>query len=186
MKISCLILTWNEEHYIAQCVEYHKPYVDEVLVLDAHSFDRTRELAEAHGAKVVLDPNVDDMGASINFGMAQASNDWILQVDADELFDKSLLKEIKQLIERSDVHAFNINRTNLDDAAPIKTDDYQPRLYDRRFCEAQGIVHSQIVIRGGKQKMNFEPRPILHLPKTPEDRYTRRTRWVKLAEKQAA
>jgi len=51
VRISAVIITYNEERNIARCIESVKPVVDEVVILDCFSQDRTREIAEQHGAK---------------------------------------------------------------------------------------------------------------------------------------
>ncbi len=82
-KTVCLAIpTLNEEATIADIVGSVLPFVDEVLVVDGHSTDRTRELAEAAGARVALDPR-KGKGAALRFALAETSADVVVFMDAD-------------------------------------------------------------------------------------------------------
>jgi len=101
-KISAVIITKNEEENIVACIKSLKDVVDEVIVVDAHSKDKTCALAEASGAKV-LTRNWTNFGDQRNYGADQASNEWILSIDADERLDENLknsmtTKSLRQII----------------------------------------------------------------------------------------
>ena len=53
IKLSVAIITFNEEDKIRRCIESVQPVADEVVVIDSHSTDKTREIAQEMGAKVV-------------------------------------------------------------------------------------------------------------------------------------
>jgi len=191
-KISLIILTLNEENYIGQCIEYHKLYCDETIVVDGGSTDRTVEIATDRGARVLVNKS-EDYGSVRNFGMDQAKNDWALFVDADELFDPKFLNEMKQLIQtHPNVIAFKISRWNLNPTAPHKIGDYQVRLMNRKYCDCRGLVHDRVFIRGthvivfdgDRSRFYQEDRPIIHLPKTPEARAQRYSIWAQRWEKE--
>ncbi|MCL6547313.1 MAG: glycosyltransferase [Alicyclobacillus sp.] len=75
----------NEERTIGQAIERLKPAVDEVIVVDTGSTDRTPDIARELGAKVCFFEWNDDFSAARNFGLSQVTSDWVLWVDADEL-----------------------------------------------------------------------------------------------------
>lgn len=80
---TCLVIpTLNEEATIADVVRETRPFVDEVLVVDGHSTDRTRELAEAEGARAVLDPR-QGKGAALRHALTQTDADVVVYIDAD-------------------------------------------------------------------------------------------------------
>ncbi len=64
MKVTVVIPTKNEEHNLLEVIERVRPYADEILVVDGHSTDRTREVAEAAGVRVILD-NQKGKGAAL-------------------------------------------------------------------------------------------------------------------------
>jgi dolichol-phosphate mannosyltransferase len=82
MKITVVIPAKNEEQNIADVIRQCKPYCDEVLVIDGHSKDKTKDVAEAAGARVELDGG-RGKGDGIRAGIAAARGDIIVFVDAD-------------------------------------------------------------------------------------------------------
>lgn len=82
MKTCLVIPTLNEEATIGDVVRETRPYVDEVLVVDGHSTDRTRELAEEAGARTVLDPRMGK-GAALRHALTQTDADIVVYIDAD-------------------------------------------------------------------------------------------------------
>jgi glycosyltransferase involved in cell wall biosynthesis len=84
VSVSALILTLNEEINIAACLE-SLSWCDDVVVLDSLSTDRTRAIAEEHGARVVTRA-FDNWSAHQNWAVANIEfrNPWVLYLDADE------------------------------------------------------------------------------------------------------
>src|SRR5689334_20815710 len=82
LTVTLAIPTLNEAPTIADVVAEGLPFVDEVLVVDGHSTDETRERAEAAGARVVLDPR-KGKGAALRFALAEATTDVVVFMDAD-------------------------------------------------------------------------------------------------------
>src|SRR6185436_1552235 len=82
MKISATIITFNEERNIKAACE-SLAWADEILVVDSNSTDATREIAEATGARVIVNP-WPGFGAQKQFAVEQAQHDWIFSLDADE------------------------------------------------------------------------------------------------------
>ncbi|MBD3305623.1 glycosyltransferase [candidate division KSB3 bacterium] len=85
-KISVVIPAKNEQASIQDIITKTKPLVDEVLVVDGHSTDGTREIAEQAGARVVLD-NRKGKGDGIRVGIREATGDVIVFMDADGSHD---------------------------------------------------------------------------------------------------
>ncbi|HVX65129.1 MAG TPA: glycosyltransferase family 2 protein [Bryobacteraceae bacterium] len=95
MKISATIITCNEERKIARAIESLR-CCDEILVVDSGSTDRTVEIAGKLGARVIESP-WPGYSKQKNLAAAQAANDWILSLDADETLSEALEGEIWQL-----------------------------------------------------------------------------------------
>lgn len=81
-KISIVIPTKNEEYLIEHIISSVRKYGDEILVVDGHSNDKTREIAEKIGARVVLD-NGKGKGDGLRVSIKEARGDIILFIDAD-------------------------------------------------------------------------------------------------------
>ena len=95
IKISATIITFNEERNIVRAIESLR-CCDEIIVIDSGSNDRTVELAANLGARVVENP-WSGYSSQKNFASEQASNDWILSIDADESLSEALEGEIWQI-----------------------------------------------------------------------------------------
>jgi dolichol-phosphate mannosyltransferase len=86
MKVSVIIPTLNEEHTLRDIIEGCRPYADEILVVDGHSTDRTREVAESAGVRVVLD-NKKGKGEALRHSINFVTGDIIVFIDADGSHD---------------------------------------------------------------------------------------------------
>jgi len=95
MKISATIITFNEERNVARVIESLR-CCDEILVLDSGSNDRTVEIANKLGARVV-EASWHGYAAQKNIAAQLASHDWILALDADESLSEALEAEIWQI-----------------------------------------------------------------------------------------
>jgi len=95
MKITATIITVNEERNIARAVESLR-CCDEILILDSGSTDRTVELAQNLGARVI-EAGWRGFAGQKNWAAEQASHEWILSLDADEALSESLEAEILAL-----------------------------------------------------------------------------------------
>ena len=90
--ISAVITTLNEERLIQECLKSVE-WVDEIILVDMYSTDRTIEIAKGFAnCKIFL--NKDYLNANMNYGFKRASCDWILRIDADERITKELKDEI--------------------------------------------------------------------------------------------
>jgi len=86
MSVCGVIMTRNEEGNIADIIRTTKPFVDEIYVVDGHSTDRTGEIAEAEGAKVLLD-NGKGKGDGIRTAIKKIDSDILVFIDADGSHD---------------------------------------------------------------------------------------------------
>jgi len=93
--ISVVIPALNEEKTITEVIEGCKPYADELIVVDGHSRDRTRQISEEHGAKVILDNN-KGKGEAIRHVTGFVTGDIIVFIDADGSHDPN---DIPKLVE---------------------------------------------------------------------------------------
>ncbi|HYW47281.1 MAG TPA: glycosyltransferase family 2 protein [Bryobacteraceae bacterium] len=95
MKITATIITLNEERNIARALESLR-CADEILIVDSGSVDRTIELAEKLGVRVI-EAGWRGFAGQKNWAAEQARNDWILSLDADEALSEALEAEIWNL-----------------------------------------------------------------------------------------
>ncbi|HXE63451.1 MAG TPA: glycosyltransferase family 2 protein [Bryobacteraceae bacterium] len=155
MKISATIVTLNEEHNIARAMESLKPCVDEIVVVDSGSSDRTREIAAERGARVVRE-EWRGYPEQKNFAAACAAHDWILSIDADEELTPQLAAEIQALRaggDHSEVGGWTMPRRARYLGRWIRHSGWYPdrkiRLYHRGRGAWKGErVHESVNVRG--------------------------------------
>ncbi len=81
-RVSIVIPTWNEEAGLTDIISHCRPYADEILIVDGHSSDRTREIAQEMGASVILDHG-RGKGDAIRTAIGAVTGDIIVFIDAD-------------------------------------------------------------------------------------------------------
>ena len=109
--ISVFIIAKNEEDRIVRSIESVRDWVDEVIVIDSGSTDKTVELSEAAGARVLYNP-WPGYGAQKSFGEKQCRNEWILNIDADEVISETLAEEMKALFRdghQEGIYGYRVN-----------------------------------------------------------------------------
>ena len=114
MILSLCINTFNEEKNIHIPLDSAYDFVDEVIIVDGSSKDKTVEIAKSYGAKVkifIVD-NPRNFLTNKQRAIEKASGEWILQLDADEAISKELKEEIKSTINESRFSGYNIPRKN--------------------------------------------------------------------------
>ncbi len=152
MHISATIIALNEERNIARAIESLR-CCEEILVVDSGSTDRTCEIAQLHGARVVEAAWLGYAGQK-NHAASLASHDWILSIDADEALSEALEGEIWKLKKQGPQHdAYEFARLAQYLGRWILHSGWYPdrkvRLYDRRKARWEGeFVHESLKVDG--------------------------------------
>lgn len=153
MKISAVIITFNEEKNIAEAIRSVE-WADEVLVVDSESTDRTREIAESHGARVIVN-KWPGFAVQKQLAVDKAMNEWIFSLDADERVSEALRTEISALRESSTgTDGYKIPRLSIYMGREIRHSGWYPdrqlRLFDRRRGRwKQVLVHESVEMTEG-------------------------------------
>ncbi|MDP2905473.1 MAG: glycosyltransferase family 2 protein [Candidatus Omnitrophota bacterium] len=150
--ISVVILTKNEESCIAESLESLKGWADEVVVVDDLSSDRTVEIVKIYTDKVFI-KKMDVEGSHRNWAYAQAKNDWVLSLDADEQVTEELKKEIPAAIAAGGYAAYSIPLRNFIGGYWVKHGGWYPaskvRLFRKdKFKYEEVEVHPRVFIEG--------------------------------------
>lgn len=152
MKISATIITRNEERNLPRAIESLR-CCDEILVVDSGSTDRTVEIAERFGARV-LEANWRGYAGQKNYASDQALHDWVLSIDADEALSEDLEGEIWALKKRGPAYdAYTLPRMAQYLGKWILHSGWYPdrkiRLFDRRKARWVGdYVHESVFSEG--------------------------------------
>lgn len=97
-KLSIVIAVHNEEENIGRCLESVKEIADEIIIVDDYSEDKTVDIAKTYGSKIFQRNWENNFHENKQFGIDNASGDWILQLDADEVVTPGLADEIENVI----------------------------------------------------------------------------------------
>jgi glycosyltransferase involved in cell wall biosynthesis len=134
MPISGTVITYNEEDHIEEVIRSLQQVCDEIIVVDSMSTDRTVEIAESHGAKVVLQKYLGE-GKQRNVTEQLASHDWILALDADERLDDEMVQTVKGLALDDPAVGYEFNRKSYVGKRWLKGPGFYPdfivRLYNK-------------------------------------------------------
>lgn len=108
--VTVVIPTKNEEGLIAEIIDAVRPHAAEILVVDGHSTDRTREIAAAMGARVVLDAG-RGKGEALRRSFVEARHDILVFIDADGSHDPHDIPSLVEPIRRGDAELVIGSRT---------------------------------------------------------------------------
>ena len=97
VRLSAIVITKNEEENIGDCLE-SLSFVDEIILVDSESTDRTVEIAKKF-TKSVFVTSWKGYGGTKQFGLEKAKGDWVLWLDADERVPNSLADEILRMLD---------------------------------------------------------------------------------------
>ncbi len=109
-KLSFCAIALNEEKSLPQCLASVKDLVDEIILLDTGSRDRTVEIAESFGAKVYHFKWCNDFAAARNEALKYVTGEWVLILDADEVLTPEIASEIRLATAKEDNLVINLIR----------------------------------------------------------------------------
>lgn len=150
-KISVVIITLNEERNIERCLK-SVTWADEIVVVDSGSMDTTLDICRRYGCRVVT-ISWEGYGRAKQRGVEEATNDWILSLDADEEATPELSRRLQQLAAAPTAEGYRIRRRSFYLGKPIRhsgwTKDYPLRFFNRRYGRFNDkIVHEGVELEG--------------------------------------
>lgn len=152
IKLSAVIIAFNEEKHIERCLTSLKSVADEVIVVDSYSQDNTVNICKRLGALVFQHP-FKDYSAQKNYGNARAQHDWILSLDADECLSEQLMQSIQSIKSNPQHDAYTMNRLNNFCGQWIKHGTWYPdkklRLWNRTKGKWVGVIHEKVEMQNG-------------------------------------
>lgn len=158
-----VVITYNEERNIARCLN-SIPWVDDIVVLDSASQDRTQEIARSLGARVFSEP-FRGYREQKQRATDMAKHDWVISLDADEALSPELSDEIRKLLESGEptVDGFLTSRLSFHLGRWIRHGgwfpDRQIRFFHRKRARwVGGHVHERVEAISKGRLQN----PILH------------------------
>lgn len=181
MKLSVIVLAYNEEKMIRACLESAK-WADEVVIINSASKDKTLEIASQY-TKKIFERKLKSFAEQRDFGAKEAEGEWILYLDADERITKNLQMEIKKALKTKPFSAYQIPRQNYFYGKKIRYGGYWPdyvtRLFKKNdFLGWQGKIHESPKFKG---KLGTLQHPMLHLShRSVSEGFEKSLRWTKM------
>lgn len=111
-SISLCMIMRNDEKVLARCLKSVRGLVNEIIIVDTGSTDKSISIATAYGVKVLLDPWQDDFARPRNVGIERAIGNWILIMDPDEIVLEKDHLGIKLLTKTERYHSFWLTTRN--------------------------------------------------------------------------
>lgn len=99
VRISLCMITRNNEQTIGPALASIRPYVDEIIVVDTGSTDRTMEICRQHGARVEQFPWIDDFATARNESLKYAKGEWIFWMDSDDTITPACGRALRELVD---------------------------------------------------------------------------------------
>jgi glycosyltransferase involved in cell wall biosynthesis len=153
VRLTVTVITFNEAAHIAAALD-SVAWADEIIVVDSGSADGTTDIARAKATRVIV-RDWSGYSDQKNYAADQATNDWVLSMDADERVTPALAGEIRALMARGpDRRGYRIRRVSHYLGQWIRSTDwfpdYQLRLYDRRAGRWNELrIHESFTLKDG-------------------------------------
>jgi len=147
LKLSLCMIVKDEEEMLPRCLAAVAPAVDEIVIVDTGSTDRTIEIARSYGAEVIERPWTGSFSDARNTSFDAATGDWIIYLDADEVLVPEDVNRLRELTGRTWREAFYLVETSytgeLGDGAAI-TNNALRVFRNRPNYRFTGRLHEQI------------------------------------------
>jgi glycosyltransferase involved in cell wall biosynthesis len=153
IKISGVIITFNEEEHLEKCLNSLIDVVDEIIVVDSYSTDKTSEICNAFNV-TFIQQGFKGYIEQKNFAISKATNNYILSLDGDEALSDTLKKSIIKVKSNWQYEGYYCNRLNNYCGQWIKHSDWYPdkklRLFKKGSGKWKGInPHDRYTLKKG-------------------------------------
>lgn len=153
LNISVVIIAKNEERKIARCLESVK-WANEIIVVDGFSTDKTAEIANSFNAKVIRHRFTGSFADDRNTGLENASNDWVLQLDADDVVTETFRDKLDEALSgKEGVVLYKFRRVNFFLGHRMDHGGfhhYIPNLVNKKFVTYKGALHEVPAYEGSE------------------------------------
>ena len=154
--LSLCMIVKDEEKFLPTCLESIKDHVDEIIIVDTGSTDKTVEIAEKYNTKVYHHQWENSFSKARNYSLKYATCDWIIWLDADEEVDKEDAHKLKEVIKDNTVDVIHIPVFN----RPVGGKNFSVSNLEKIFKNHigiyfEGIVHNSLKYSGLSKNVNI-------------------------------
>lgn len=167
--LSACMITKDEEAILGECLASLSGLVDEIVIYDTGSTDNTIAIARAAGATVIEGYWDDDFGRARNIALEGCNSEWVMHIDADEVFEGDPTY-LRNLLLNANVSAFQMEILNLSGDDKNNLTHRPCRVFKRKLYHWEGRLHEQVTFRTGVFRTDFGVLPnvrIVHSGYTP-------------------
>lgn len=145
-KISLCMIVRDEEENLGRCLDHIAKYMEEVIIVDTGSTDKTKEIAKKYTDKIYDFEWIHDFSAARNYSISKATNEYVLILDSDEYVQSIDMNEIKRLIEKNPAKIGRIQRINAYTRGEnsYKYHERVNRLFSKKLYYYTSIIHEQV------------------------------------------
>lgn len=166
ITISLCVIARNEADFIGQCIKSASPYIDQAVVVDTGSTDKTPDIARQLGAEVWEFPWNNDFSAARNFALQKARGEWVLVMDCDEEVEHNTGEQLLSAVQSQQYDAYFINITNLLGEGKSLTAQSIRLFRNLPQFRYEGKVHEQIsnsiLQHSSRDRIGRSPFTLLH------------------------
>jgi len=150
VKISAVIITYNEEINIGRCLDSVRTVADEIVVVDSYSTDKTEEICRKMGVIFLQHPFQGHIEQK-NYAVSRAGHQHVLSLDADEVLSEKLIQSIQAAKQRWQFDGYSFNRLTNYCGQWIRYSGWYPdtklRLWDKRQGRWGGVnPHDRVIM----------------------------------------
>lgn len=163
-SLTAVVLSYNSEKKIARCLQSLAGWADEIIVVDGLSTDKTIEIARAYGARVYSHSFLGAFSEERNFGIEKAKNEWVLQLDSDEVVTEEFKNKCNSILPTTQCSAFKFLRRNFFLGHEFKFGGWyhwSQHLLQKGCAHYEGKVHERMIVQGEVGAIDAD---ILHFP----------------------
>ncbi|MBC7346045.1 MAG: glycosyltransferase, partial [Clostridia bacterium] len=172
-RLTLCVIARDAAATLGECLASGAVVADELLVVDTGSGDNTPGVAQRLGARILSFPWQDDFALARNFALEQATGDWVLYLDADEVLFAEDGPLVRELVQKEETEAYFIHIHNLVDARGREVVSPAVRLLRRRpEYRWTGRVHEQIlpsIVAAGLGRVEMSGVRLRHYGYLPEE-----------------
>jgi glycosyltransferase involved in cell wall biosynthesis len=146
LPITAIILTFNEESNLPDCLVSIKDYVDEIIVVDSYSTDKTIDIASQYTDKIykhTFHNQSQQFAWALN--NTDISNEWILRIDADERWTEEGFSELKNIIENDLADGVYVRMKIYFMGRWMRHGGFYPNYFLRVFKKSKGFIENRLV-----------------------------------------
>ena len=165
LKLSAVVIAYNEEDNIGRCLQSLKETADEIVVVDSFSSDRTVDICKTSGAKLIQHHFAGHIEQK-NYALSCAGNDYVLSLDADEALSTELIQSIRAAKQNWSANGYSVNRLTNYCGRWIRHCGWYPdkkiRLWDRRKGHWGGVNPHDHVVMNESSRIRHLSGDLLH------------------------